>query len=250
MQTFLKYYGTITLILSVTCGSQACKGCVNLDEYNFNKIVSRFKVALVKFDMAYPYGDKHDVFVEFADEIKDNKNIIAAEVGVKDYGDKENEELARRFGIKSKDDFPALKLFLNGITNEAKSFPISEKWDTGMLRDFLRDNSDIYIGLPGCLEKMDQLALEFVKASDKNEKYDDIIKVTQSFKEKEKETASTYLKYMKKIITDGFVFIKHETSRLKKLLKESKIREKKKEDLSYRLNILKSFSTTEIKEEL
>ncbi|KAL3270696.1 hypothetical protein HHI36_021224 [Cryptolaemus montrouzieri] len=250
MYSFFKFGLLICLISTFICITNACKGCVNLDEYNFNKIVSRFKVVLVKFDAAYPYGDKHDVFTKFAEEMVENKNVIVGEVGVKDYGEKDNEELAKKYGIKSKDDFPALRLFTNGITNEAKEFPVKEKWDVDMIRDFIRDNSEIYIGLPGCLEKMDQLAAEFVATDDMNGKYAQIEKITHSFIEKEKEMATTYLKYMKKIISDGVDFVKQETNRLKKLLKESKIQEKKKQDLSGRLNILKSFSLNRAKDEL
>lgn len=229
---------------------ESCKGCVNLDEHNFNKIISRFKVVLVKFDMAYPYGEKHDVFTKFAEEISDNKNLIVGEVGVKDYGEKDNEELAQKYAIRSKEDFPALRLFVNGITTESISFPLKEKWDVEMLRTFVKDNSDIYIGLPGCLEKMDRFAEEFIQAEDKNEKYKEIEKETHMLVEKEKETATTYLKYMKRILSDGINFIKQETERLKKLLKESKIQEKKKQDLSNRLNILKSFHVLNSKDEL
>lgn len=55
---------------------------------------------------------------------------------------------------------------------------------------------------------------------------------------------------MKRILSDGINFIKQETERLKKLLKESKIQEKKKQDLSNRLNILKSFHVLNSKDEL
>ncbi|XP_044763156.1 endoplasmic reticulum resident protein 29 [Coccinella septempunctata] len=250
MYSYLKSSLVLFSILLSLKLAECCKGCVNLDEHNFNKIISRFKVALIKFDMAYPYGEKHDVFTKFAEEIADNKNLIVGEVGVKDYGEKDNEELAKKYGIQSKEDFPALKLFINGVTNQAKSFPVKDKWDTEMIRNFVKDNSDIYIGLPGCLERMDQLAEEFIKADDKDEKYKEIEKETHSLVEKEKDTATTYLKYMKRVLSNGVSFIKQETNRLKKLLKESNIQEKKKQDLSNRLNILKSFHVLGTKDEL
>lgn len=184
MCTFLK--NSVLVLFSIILWAKvadSCKGCVNLDEYNFNKIISRFKVALVKFDMAYPYGENHDVFTKFAEDIADNKNLIVAEVGVKDYGEKENEKLAKKYGIQSKDEFPVMKLFVNGVTNEAKTFPKIEKWNVEMIRNFVKDNSDIYIGLPGCLERMDQLAGEFVKTDSKEEKYKEIEKEIHSLVE-------------------------------------------------------------------
>lgn len=229
------------LFICCISSSEGCKGCVNLDEYNFNKLISRFKVALVKFDIAYPYGDKHDVFTKFADEIADNKNILIAEVGVKDYGEKDNEVLAKRYGIKDKESMPSLRLFVNGITNSAKEFGKNEKWTVDNIRQFVKTNSDIYVGLPGCLEKMDMLAAEFVRSSNKEVKLEEIEKEANQLMDREKTIATTYIKYMKKVLEAGVDFIKSEKERLGKLLKEPKVVEKKKQDLSNRLNILQSF---------
>lgn len=46
-----------------------CKGCLSLDEFSFDKVVPRFKAVLVKFDVPYPYGEKHDVYSKLADEV-------------------------------------------------------------------------------------------------------------------------------------------------------------------------------------
>ena len=35
-----------------------------LDVLSFDKVISKFPVSLVKFDIAYPYGDKHDQFAQ------------------------------------------------------------------------------------------------------------------------------------------------------------------------------------------
>lgn len=55
---------------------------------------------------------------------------------------------------------------------------------------------------------------------------------------------------MKKISTNGISFVKQESDRLEKILKEGKINQKKKEELSNRSNILKSFVTKPEKNEL
>lgn len=75
----------------------ACKGCVNLDEHSFEKIVNRFKVTVVKFDVIYPYGEKHNAFAALAEELAHNNDLLFAQIGVKDYGDRENEALAKRW---------------------------------------------------------------------------------------------------------------------------------------------------------
>lgn len=47
---------------------------------------------------------------------------------------------------------------------------------------------------------------------------------------------------MKKIIEKGASFVRNEADRLSKILKEGKVNEKKKQELSNHLNILHSFS--------
>lgn len=144
----------------------ACKGCIDLDEYNFDKVLSKFKVVLVKFDVAYPYGEKHDVFSEVSKDIRDIPDLIFAQVGIKDYGEKDNEELGKRYGVNSKDDLPTLRLFVQG---KDEPFTMSEdsEWSQEHIKTFIRDNTDLYIGLTGCLEEFDKLAVKFASSDDK-----------------------------------------------------------------------------------
>ncbi|GJQ78008.1 wbl [Trypoxylus dichotomus] len=230
------------LLFGIIGTTLACKGCVSLDEYNFDKIITKFKAVLVKFDIAYPYGDKHDTFTKFAEEMIPNKDFILAEVGVKDYGEKENEALAKKHGIKGKDDLPVVKLFLGSTTENIYNFTATDFTITN-LRNFVRDNSNMYIGLPGCLEEFDNLAADFVKSSDKEQKLKEIQDLSEKRPEKEKSTIKTYLTFMKKIIENGVKFISQEKSRLNKIIRDGKLADKKKEELSQRLNILYSFRT-------
>lgn len=225
-----------------------CKGCVGLDDYNFHKIVPKFDAVLVKFDIAYPYGDKHDTYIKLAEELNQNDNIIVAEVGVKDYGDKENEKLAAKYKIAGKDDFPVVKLFLKS-TEKYVDFPKTSAFTVENLRNHIRDNSDLYIGLPGCIEKYDKYAQSFANSKDRKA----LIELVEKESKKEtdedvKSRAKTYNVYMKKIVEVGNKFIKEEKSRLGKLIKDGKINEKKKAELSVKLNILHSFKA--VKEEL
>lgn len=94
-----------------------CKGCVELDELNFDKIVAKFQSVLVKFDIAFPYGKKHDEYAKFAKEISEpneNENVddmIVCVIGIKSYGEPFNAQLSERFDIG--DQLPAIKLFTN-----------------------------------------------------------------------------------------------------------------------------------------
>lgn len=68
--------------------------------------------------------------------------------------------------------------------------------------------------------------------------------------QRQKQISQIYIKFMKKIIANGVSFVKNETERLEKILKEGKINQKKKDELSQRSNILKSFILKPGKSEL
>lgn len=72
------------------------KGAVSLDVYNFDRVISRFDTVLVKFDAVYPFGDKHEAFNTVAEELKDSDEILFVQIGIKDYGEYDNQELAER----------------------------------------------------------------------------------------------------------------------------------------------------------
>lgn len=57
----------LVVALSSKCnGSNTCKGCTDLDELTFEKLLKRFQVTIVKFDIAYPYGEQHEAYSRFA----------------------------------------------------------------------------------------------------------------------------------------------------------------------------------------
>ena len=88
-----------------------CKGCTPLDNLSFDKLLSKFKVSVVKFDVAYPYGDKHEEFGKFCQAASEVEDLFVGEVGIKDYGEKDNTDLAERFSVV-KEDFPVVILFI------------------------------------------------------------------------------------------------------------------------------------------
>lgn len=87
-----------------------CTGCVSLDTLTFDKVIENFKFSIVKFDVPYPYGPKHEAFEEFAKNVAEQHDLVVGSVGVKDYGEKDNQEIADRFGVDAK-EFPAVLLF-------------------------------------------------------------------------------------------------------------------------------------------
>ncbi|CAG9861512.1 unnamed protein product, partial [Phyllotreta striolata] len=250
MNKFYVVFSAFALTLSIVpTNTEGCLGCLNLDEYNFNKIVPKFEAVLVKFDVAYPYGEKHEIFNSLAGEIVDNQEFVLAQVGVKDYGQKENEDFARTFGIDPKSDLPALRLFVQG-EDEPFAFEKSMPWNNENLKRFVRDHTNVYLGLPGCIEKFDKLAHKFITSQTKEE----VLKETQAeagklTSEKDKEIADNYLKVMKKVLDNGYSFVLQEDARLEKIL-SGKVNDKKRRELSNRLNVLKSFSIEPQKSEL
>lgn len=166
MQRYLLF---LCIVIAAPSAYEATGGLVELDDISFDKITSKFKASLVKFDVAYPYGEKHEAFTAFAKEAKDVDDLLVADVGVKDYGEKDNEGLAKKYGAH-KDNFPAVRLFVSGEEQpKTISFDESQGFTTDALRKFVIEHSGLYISLPGCVKELDKLADKFIKAS-KNEK--------------------------------------------------------------------------------
>lgn len=109
----------VFLLFFLECSSHltnglVCEGCLELDEITFDKILAKFSTVLVKFDIAFPYGKKHDEYAKFAKEINQMgyDDLIVSVVGIKNYGQTINNNLAERFDID--DQLPKIKLFTNG----------------------------------------------------------------------------------------------------------------------------------------
>lgn len=113
---FLKYSSKLT-------NGLVCEGCLELDDITFEKILAKFSTVLVKFDIAFPYGKKHDEYAKFAKEINQMgyEDLIVSVVGIKNYGQTINNNLAERFDIV--DQLPKIKLFTNGNALKWIDFP-------------------------------------------------------------------------------------------------------------------------------
>lgn len=202
-------------------------------------------MAFVKFDVMYPYGEKHDGFGQFAKDLAATPDLLVGEVGVQDYGEKENEDLAKRFDIK-KEDFPVALLF-KGSTDSPVRFDTKDdkEWSADNLKAFVRKNTNIHILLDKCIESFDKLAQKLVATEDKaiQTKVLDEAKAEQAklTKDDEKKSADIYVKVMHKIIERGNKFVESEQERVKNLL-DGKLSDAKKAELKGRMNILQSFT--------
>lgn len=223
--------------------AEECKGCVPLDSYSFDKVLSKFKVAVVKFDVAFPYGDKHEEYGKVAAATKDAPDLLVAEVGVKDFGNKDNADIAKRYDIK-KEDYPAVRLFLQGKTEPFKFVAENDAdFNADNIKRFIRAKSGIYLGLPGCVEQLDRLAEEFKTTNEKNRQ--EILNKARIFEEtlpeEQQAAAKVYVKTMERIVERGDVFVQTEQTRIEGLLK-GKLSNEKKRTMEERRNILQSFT--------
>jgi len=182
---------------------------------------------------------------KFAENVANTKNLLLVEIPITDYGEKENEKLAKEYSV-TKPDFPAYKLFLKGKTK-----PIDYTGDNTEddLKRFLSQNTNLWFGLPGTLEGLDRLAREFFDASSSNDEANQksiLEKAREQVKglvdKKDQKSGDSYLKIMESVVKQGTEFLKREVRRVQNLLK-GKITNEKKEELQYRANILLSFKS-------
>ena len=86
------------------------RGILKLDNTTFDRLIDGSKTVFVRFDKEYSYGDEHDAWKSFAAKVGDSSaDILICDVGVSEYGDKDNADISDRYSIKS-DDFPQYRL--------------------------------------------------------------------------------------------------------------------------------------------
>lgn len=169
-----------------------------------------------------------------------------AEVGVKDYGEMENKDLADRFDLQI-NDFPIVKLFVHGRN---KPIDFKGQFTFANLKKFLLENSDIYIGCENCLEIFDKIATKFLETEDLEERKA-LLKLAESewsnIKNPDQSTSALfYVKILRKVLDKGKEAVKSERKRIDKLLNAKHMSKEKIDELEARKSILRSFSHEEL----
>jgi len=156
------------MLLSALCATAfgyTDRGILKLDNTTFDRIIDGTKSVLVRFDKEYSYGDEHDAWKDFAGKVGGSSaDMLVCDVGVSEYGDKDNADLSERYGIKT-EDFPQYRLFLKGTPSDGT--PITYKGDKkadAFLR-FAQAEAGVWVGLPGQLKEFDALAKDFANDS-------------------------------------------------------------------------------------
>lgn len=165
-----------------------------------------------------------------------------------DFGEKENSDLGDLYSVK-KEHLPVYKLFLNGRVNDPLTYAGDVK-SIENIKQFLVENSGLWFGLPGCLERYDEIVRDFVK-SDRKVALKRAQDMEENLPKEDKPSALFYIKIMEKIIEKDFGFVENELKRLKKL-SDGKLSKAKKQQLDDRISILTSFklSILRVKTEL
>jgi len=215
------------------------RGILKLDNTTFDRIIDGTKSVIVRFDKEYSYGDEHDAWKDFAGKVGDSSaEMLVADIGVSEYGDKDNSDLSDRYSIKA-DDFPQYRLWLKGKASTAD--PITYKGDKksdAFLR-FVQAEAGVWVGLPGQLKEMDAIAKGFGKDPSGSVKKAEA--AAKGVGEKDADGAKYYVKVMTKLAASKD-FITKETDRLQKMIDDGSVKATKKEQFGRRLNILSSFA--------
>jgi len=218
------------------------RGILKLDNCTFDRLVDGSRNIFVRFDKEYSYGDDHDAWKDFAKVVGESSaDVLVADVGVSEYGDKDNSDLSDRYAIKS-DDFPQFRFWAKG--SSASADPV--KYTSGKKKDdflrFIQSEAGAWVGLAGQVKELDQLAKEFSSASDKKPIVEKAEKVVQGLDAKDADSGKYYLKVMMKA-ADDTGFVGKESARLTKMMEDGSVKPVKKEQFGRRLNMLSSFSS-------
>ena len=205
----------------------------------FDRLIDGHRAVFVRFDKEYSYGDEHDAWKDFASKVADSTaDILTCDVGVSEYGDKDNSDLSEKYQIKA-DDFPQYRLWLKG--KSSKDTPLAfkgEKKSDGFLR-FAQSEAGVWVGLPGQVQAFDALAKEFGK--DAKGALKKAEKAAEKIGAADADSAKYYVKVMTKAST-AKDFVVKETERLQKMIDDGSVKPVKKEQFGRRLNILSSFA--------
>jgi endoplasmic reticulum protein 29 len=194
----------------------------------------------VRFDKEYSYGDEHDAWKEYAKTVGESSaDLLSCDVGVSEYGDKDNSDLAARFSIKN-DDFPQYRLWPKGKSGADEPIKFTGDKKATAFMQFVQEKAGAWIGLAGQLKEFDEFAKELAGAADSAAVVAKAEAALANVDPKEADVAKYYVKVMKKLSADAD-FVSKEVTRLQKMMDDGSVKAAKKESFGRRLNALSSF---------
>merc|ERR1719221_2274153 len=207
------------------------RGILKLDNTTFDRIIDGTRGVFVRFDKEYSYGDDHDAWKDYAKTVGQSAaDLLSCDVGVSEYGDKDNSDLAKRFGIKT-DDFPQFRLWKKGSSSTDEPIKYDGPKKSADFLRFVQEKANAWIGLPGQVKALAGGA----------DAADTIAKAEAVAAASDKDTAKFYVKAMQKLAKDKD-YVTKETERLKKMIEDGSVKADKKEQFGRRLNVISSFA--------
>ena len=186
------------------------------------------------------HGDENEVFKKVVSTVvgKPELSILIGNVGVQEWGDKNNFDLAEKYKVSKSSEWPAY-IFFPANSKKGITYDEDKKSKDAILR-FLREQN-VPVRLAGRLEQFDLLAQKFIANKDERA---EILKHAEALEveEKRKGSKKLYLDIMQKILDDGDSFVTKERKRLNKQLKDKDIKLEKKGQTEKRANILQAFA--------
>lgn len=258
---------TVLTMAMLSVGARAtAMGAVKLDNYTFDKLIATPGLTvMVKVDKSYAYGEKEDAFKALCKLAYPVKDLLIAEIPVQEYGDKENEDVATRLGVKT-DEFPAYFLFKGSVESAVKFVgfpnPASSKpknwddeedgpWDAPMIVEPTTENLVLWlrkngIRTPsvGTIAELDEVAMRFLKEGLKDADIE-VAKTLAAGAHKDDKKAPIYVKIMEKVKAKGEAYVQTELTRVEKLI-TGKISEEKKAELADKIKILNVFASKDL----
>lgn len=228
------------LLLLLLAGAAAAgkkKGVVGIGASIFDKVVDGSRTTLVCFNKEYPSGDEDKAFEQFAETVAHNPDILIIELCMQD-DNAEDRALRTRYGVK-KEALPAFRLFPKGGAS-APPVAFGAAVKEGELARWVKEEGGVYIGLPGCLERFDDIATRYV-SGDKTALLKEAEAAYEEVSgEQKNRSARYYMRVMRKIKEQGADAIGAEKGLLEKL-KAANVTTRKKEALEGYRNIVASF---------
>lgn len=256
----IRLFTCLSCLLHHVQGVGAPYGAVDLFNYTFDKIVSAPGLTvLVKFDYAYPYGEKAAAFEELCRLASSVEGFLLATVPIKSFADRDNEDLRARFNVDP-NDFPEYFLFNGSAEMKAKfeGFPdvdakkphnwrdAAGEWKPPLKKEITVDKltrwlriHGIHLSTTGTIGALDDVAWRFMNNGFEES---DVVEMKQlvELQYHSDRRSTLYLNVMKKIKQIGVSYIETELARIKKI--QDHVSEGKQAELADKVKVLKIFS--------
>lgn len=140
-------------------------GVAHVNSKAFDKIIPRFKRALVKFDLVHSVGQTQKAFKEVADWSIDDDDTIVIEVCVEYKGI--NNDLMERFELRKR-ELPQYMLFVRG--RDKPLYYLGDILRSSDIISFITAKSKVWFDYPMYMATFDNFVEEFFEANPKDMK--------------------------------------------------------------------------------